>query len=67
MNTTFETFRFRGLKLRSWKQREGEDFQSFIHRCEVAVDRYGFHKGVSEAQGHHGIRRTPKQFRRTFD
>ena len=39
VNTTFETFRFRGLK-----QREGEDFQSFTHRCEVAVDRCWFHK-----------------------
>ena len=39
VNTTFEIFRFRGLK-----QREGEDFQSFTHRCEVAVDRCGFHK-----------------------
>ena len=43
VNTTFETFRFRGLK-----QREGEDFQSFTHRCEVAVDRCGFHKDDRE-------------------
>ena len=37
VNQTFETFTFRGLR-----QREGEDFQGFTHRCEVAVDRCGF-------------------------
>ena len=45
MITTFETFRFRSLK-----HREGEDFQSFTHRFEEAVDRCGFHKDDRDRQ-----------------
>ena len=36
-NLTYETFLFRGLK-----QRVGEPFEQFMHRCEVCVDKCGF-------------------------
>ena len=36
-NLTYETFLFRGLK-----QRVGEPFEQFMHRCEVSVDKCGF-------------------------
>jgi len=34
---TYETFQFRGLR-----QRAGEKFSKFMHRCEMSVDKCGF-------------------------
>ena len=45
VNQALETFQYRNIK-----QRSGEEFTAFVHRCQVGVNNCGFH--VADAERH---------------